>query len=82
MYRKTSSRVRVNDTFSDNFQFQVGLYQGSALRTLLFIIVLKALSREIRSGHWEGLLCADALTLFESLVGMKGKPKACKRALE
>ena len=44
--------------------------------------MLKALFRETRPGCWEGLLYADDFTLFESLVSMKGKPEACKRALE
>ena len=46
MYRNAQSRVRINSTFSDSFHVKVGVHQGSALSPLLFICVLKALSRE------------------------------------
>ena len=48
MYKNAQSDVRVNVTYSDEFLVQVGLHQGSMLIHLLFIIVLEALSREIK----------------------------------
>ena len=47
MYRNDWNCARVNDTFSDDFQVHLGLYQGSMLSPLLFIIVLKVLSRKM-----------------------------------
>ena len=59
MYRNTQSFVIVIGTFIDNFLVQVGLHQGSVLSPLLFIMLLEALSREIRSGCSEELLNAN-----------------------
>ena len=64
LYENARSRVRVNDTFSDEFEVKVGVHQGSVLSPLLFIMVLEALSLEFRSGcPWE-LLYADDLVLI------------------
>ena len=38
-------RTLVNSSFSEEFEVKVGVYQGSVLSPLLFIIVLEALSR-------------------------------------
>ena len=46
----------VNRAFSDDFLVQVGLYQGSVLSLLLFVIVLDAQSSEIRPECPEELL--------------------------
>ena len=70
MYKNAQSRVRVNWTFSVDFMLPIGLYKGSVLSPLLFIIVLETLSKEIRSGCSEQLLYADDLTLVsETLEG-------------
>ena len=55
MYKDARSRVRVGDWYSDEFGVGVGSHQGSVLSSLLFIIVLDALSRELRTychGSW------------------------------
>ena len=49
MYNNTRSRVRVNNTYSDEFGVKVGVHQGSVLSPL-FVIVLEALSCEFRTG--------------------------------
>ena len=83
MYRNTKSQVRINSTFSDDFLVKVGLHQGSVLSPLLFIIVLEALSREIRSGCSEELLYADDLALVsETLAGLIEKLESWKSAME
>ena len=49
--------------YSQDFDVNVGVHQGSVLSPLVFIIVLEALSREFRTGvPWE-LLYADDLAL-------------------
>lgn len=48
MYSNAQSRVRVSGTLSYDFLVQVGLHQGPVVSPLLFMIVLEALSREIR----------------------------------
>ena len=63
MYNNTRSRVRVNNTYSDEFGVKIGVHQGSVLSPLLFVIVLEALSCEFHTGTpWE-LLYADDLVL-------------------
>ena len=46
-------------SFNDDFLVHAGLHQGSVLSPSLFMIVLKALIKEIRSGWPEELLYAD-----------------------
>ena len=71
MYRNTKSQVRINSTFSDDFLVKVGLHQGSVLSPLLFIIVLEALSKEIRSGCPEELLY-EKLKSWKNAMESKG----------
>ena len=61
--RMLQRRVRVNGRESKAFSVRVGVHQGSVLSTLLFIIVLEALSREFREGLPMELLYADDLVL-------------------
>ena len=48
MYENVRSCDRVCKGLSDEFEVKFGVHQGSVLSPLLFIIVLDALSREIR----------------------------------
>ena len=47
MYENTKARVVVGSGMSNEFQVNIGLRQGSALSTLLFIIVMELISRKI-----------------------------------
>ena len=48
MYNDAKSKVKVNGSYSDEFEVKIGVHQGSVLSRLLFTIVLEALSREFR----------------------------------
>ena len=68
MYIGAKSRVRINKQLSDEFGVNFGVHQGSVLSPLLFILVLEALSRELRTGvSWELLYADDLVLISESL---------------
>ena len=56
MYCEVRSKVRFDNCFSDSFNVNVGVHQGSVLSPLLFIIVLEALSQEFRTGCMQMIL--------------------------
>ena len=59
----------MNGSYSDGFEVKVGVHQCSVLSQLLFVIVLKALSRELRTSCPCELLYADHLVLLaETLI--------------
>jgi Reverse transcriptase (RNA-dependent DNA polymerase) len=61
----------------------MGLPQGSALSTLLFIIVMEVVGREITGGlPWELLYADDLVLLAESEVDLKEKLKNWKVTME
>ena len=67
MYENAKSAININGTTGDPFPVKVGVHQGSVLSPL-FIIVLKAISREFSTGlHWE-LLYADDLVLMADSI--------------
>ena len=83
MYNNTRSRVRVNNTYSDEFGVKVGVHQGSVLSPLLFVIVLEALSREFRTGApWELLYADDLVISAETEEGLKMKLNKWKTEME
>ena len=44
VYANARSRFCVGEGYSEEFEVKVGVHQGSVLNSLLFIIVLEALS--------------------------------------
>ena len=67
MYDGPRSRIRVDDSYSDNIDVSVGVHQGSVLSPLLFIIVLEALSRDSRVGcPWDIFYADDLVITAES----------------
>ena len=50
MYENARSRMHVGCNLSEEFSVKVGFHQGSCLSSLLFIMVLEALSQEFRKG--------------------------------
>lgn len=74
--------LKVDSIFIDDLLVQVELHQGSAL-SLLLIIVLVALSREIWPRCPEELLYANDVTVVnETLQGFKRRLEAWKGALK
>ena len=50
IYKDVRSRIRVGDRYSKEFGVGVVVHLGSVLSSLLFIIVLEALTRKFRTG--------------------------------
>ena len=83
MYSGAKSRVRINNQLSDEFGVNVGVHQGSVLSPLLFILVLEALSRELKTGvPWELLYADDLVLISESLDDCKSKFKKLKLEID
>ena len=83
MYQNAKSQVRGNNFFSDVFDVQAGVHQGSVLSPLSFIIVLEALSREFRTGcPWELLYGDDLVLLADTMDELLSKLGNWKKRLE
>ena len=83
MYVGARSRTRVKSSFSEEFEFKVGVHQGLVLSPLLFIIALEALSCEFRVGcPWEMLYADDLVILAETFGGLMTKKAVWKNSLE
>ena len=83
MYENASSKVRVNDAYSNSVNVNVGVHQGSVLSPLLFIIVLEAISREFRTGcPWEMLYADDLVITDEDPDQLEEMLSIWKRSLE
>ena len=83
MYANVRSWVCVDEGFSKEFEVKVGVYQGSVLSPLPFIIVLEALSREFRAGvSWDDLYAIDLVIIAESLEECVNRLLIWKEAME
>ena len=83
MYQFPRSRVRINGKYSEEFSVKVGVHQGSVLSPLLFIIVMEALSRELRTGcPWELLYADDLAIIADTPEELLQKLTAWKHAIE
>ena len=73
----------MNGSSSEAFKVLVSAHQGSALCSLLFIIMMEALSREFRvSCPWELLYADDLAILSDSLANLKNRLAAWNTSLE
>ena len=83
IYEDATTKVRLNGRESNAFSVRVGVHQGSVLIPLLFIIVLEALSRELREGLPMELLHADDHVLMaESEELLMEKLRKWKNGME
>ena len=83
MYKKVKSRVRVGDEYSNSFDVGVEVHQGSVLSPLLFVIVLEALSMELRTGcPWEILYPDDLMVSAQSMDELLVKLKTWRSEIE
>ena len=83
MYDTPKSRVRINGKFSEEFNVNVGVHQGSVLSPLLFIIVMEALSRAFRTGcPWELLYADDLVIIAETKEMLLQKLSVWKHSIE
>ena len=72
LYVNTNSRVKTFTGTSKKFEIKVGFHQGSALRLLLFILVMEEATRECRKGaSWKMLYADDLVLTAESKDVMK-----------
>ena len=83
MYTNAKSRVRVNGSYSDVFEVNVGVHQGSVLSPLLFIMVLEALSQEFSTGcPWELFYADDIVIMAESMNDLLVRLGEWKKSFE
>ena len=77
------SWVCVGEGFSKEFEVKFRVHQGSILSPLFFIVVLEALSREVRVGvPWEDLYADDIVLIAVSLKECVRRLLILKEAME
>ena len=82
-YANAGSRVPVGGGFSQEFEVKVGAHQGSVLSSLLFIIMLEALTCEFRAGvPWEDLYADDLVIIADYLEECVRRLFIWKEAME
>ena len=75
--------VKVGDEYSNSFDVRVGVHQGSVLSPLLFVIVLEALSMELRTGcPWEILYADDLMVSAQSMDKLLVKMRTWRSEME
>ena len=83
MYKEMRSKVRVGDEYSNSFDVRVSVHQGSVLSSLLFVIVLEALSMELRTGcPWEILYADDLMVSTQSMDELLAKLRTWRSEME
>ena len=83
LYKGCKTGVSVDGELSSLFSVKVGVYQGSALSPLLFIVVMDVLTEDVMNGSLVELLYADDLVLCgKSLNEFMDKYGRSKNAVE
>ena len=68
LYDGAKTRVRVGSAYSEEFEVNVGVHQGSVLLPLLFVIVVDVIIENARRGVVNELLHADDLVLISKTM--------------
>ena len=80
---EAKSKIRKNGLYSNEFGLKAGVYQGSVLSPLLFIIVLETMTKEFRTRYpWEFLYADDLKLIAESLYRLVEKLEMSKISLK
>ena len=83
LYKGARTKVKVVSHFSEEFEVNVGVHQGSVLSPLLFAIVVDVVANKIKDGTLQEILYADDIVLIaESKAEQQGKIYGWKSALE
>ena len=83
MYKKARTMVKTKHGNSEEFEVKVGVHQGSVLSPLLFVVVMEAMTQDIREGlPWELLYADDLVLMAGSIEELKGKALQWKECIE
>ena len=83
LYDGAKTKVRVGSAYSEEFEVNVGVHQGSVLSPLLFAIVVDVVTENARRGVVNELLYADDLVIMsEHMEDLKERFWNWKNALE
>lgn len=83
LYEEAWTVVRTEDGDSEGFEVKVGLHQGSVLSPLLLLIVMEAVTSDVRGGLlWELLYADDLVLMAESMEELLEKLRKWKEAME
>ena len=83
LYKGARRKMKVGTHFSDEFEVNVGVHQGSVLSPLLFAIVIGVLAKEMKEGTLQEILHADNIVLIvESMAELHDKFHLWNSALE
>ena len=72
-YKEVFTVVKTDAGLGESFDVKFGLYQGSVLSPLLFVVVMDIVSIEARSGLPFGLLYADDLVHMAQTMDQLGR---------
>ena len=83
LYNGAKTRLRVGSAYSEEFEVNVGVHQGSVLSPLLFAIILDVVTENARRGVVNELLYGDDLVIMnEDMEVLKERFWNWKDALE
>ena len=72
LYKGAKTKVKVGRNFSEEFEANVGVHQGSVLSPLLFAIVFDVVTYMIKEGMLQEILYAyDKVLIAESMTEMQ-----------
>jgi Reverse transcriptase (RNA-dependent DNA polymerase) len=83
MYINIVIYVRTCENESDIFPIKIKLFQGSALISYIFILVMNEITNNIQENiHWCMLFADDVVLIDESMIGVNQKLKLWRQTLE